>query len=169
MPLDYKSLANKYKPDNIKVLLIGEAPPPNGETYFYLPVQLNLNQTIENDRSMPATIFNHYCGRRPENKIEYEEFLNRLKLYGIFLIDIYEEHIRIRGRHGLIQENFEIVKANIASLPKRIKNISGVSGHTKLIFLMPRPNYNTTIIQYFINPIIKEWIEFRMDTTEVIC
>jgi hypothetical protein len=33
--MDYNTLAKKYKPVAIKILLIGEAPPPNQTNYFY--------------------------------------------------------------------------------------------------------------------------------------
>ena len=64
MPIDYISEAEKYRPDTIKTLLVGEAPPPNGQTYFYLPRELKNSGTIRNDRSLPATIFCHYFGKR---------------------------------------------------------------------------------------------------------
>ena len=88
--IDYRRLSEDFKPDAIKVLLIGEAPPPNGKSYFYtIPEKYpTIKYSIEDDTSLPATIFNHYFGRRPLNEKEYEKFLCLLKEKGVFLIDI---------------------------------------------------------------------------------
>jgi hypothetical protein len=54
-----------YKPESIKVLLIGEAPAQNGSYFYKVPEKYpTRNSSIEDDTSMPATIFNHYFGRR---------------------------------------------------------------------------------------------------------
>jgi hypothetical protein len=95
--MDYQSLANKYRPSVIKTLLIGEAPPPAGKSYFYLPYQMS-RASLENDTSLPATIFGHYFGRKPDDKVEYITYVESLKEMGIFLIDIVEQAIQIRDR-----------------------------------------------------------------------
>ena len=60
--INYVELAGKYKPESIKVLLIGEAPPPNETSYFYkVPDKYpSRNTTIENDTNSnppPMEIF----------------------------------------------------------------------------------------------------------------
>jgi len=68
--LCYENLAKNYKPKNIKILLIGEAPPHNRKSYFYkVPDNYTPKKPIIKDYSLPATIFNHYFGRRPSNSI----------------------------------------------------------------------------------------------------
>jgi hypothetical protein len=169
MPINYKKLSKKNKPlGNIKTLLIGEAPPPNGTTYFYLPGESRLHILIEDDNSLPATIFNHYFDNRPNDKIEYQKFLDILKQNGIFLIDMHEKLLQIRLRKELKLENVEKVRQQIPMLKERIKNIKGVTKKTKVIFLMPHPVYNAAIHNFFTNPTIKSWKEFRMDTSEVL-
>ena len=168
MSINYTKLSNANKPDTIKTLLIGEAPPPNSETYFYQPCQLYLNCPVENNRSLPATIFNHYFGYIANNVIEYQKFLDILKLNGIFLIDVHEEPLLIRSAEGLHLENVEKVRQQIPLLNERIKKIKGVSNETKIIFLMPRKVYNRIIWQYFKNPDIRTWKKFRMDLSEVL-
>lgn len=61
--INYSLEIEKYRPKVIKTLLIGEAPPLNGKTFFYLPKQINFMNSIENNTSLPATIFNCYFGR----------------------------------------------------------------------------------------------------------
>jgi hypothetical protein len=53
---------------------------------------------IEDDTSLRATIFNHYFGRRPNDRNEYLEFLICLKERAIFLIDIINEKLVIKKR-----------------------------------------------------------------------
>ena len=98
--MDYNTIAGKYKPVMIKILLIGEAPPPNQANYFYkVPDKYPTKKsTIENDSSLPATIFNHYFSRRPLNEKEYEKFLCLLKEKGVFLIDIIHKPLEIRRK-----------------------------------------------------------------------
>ena len=104
--MDYEKLALTNKPHTIKTLLIGEAPPPNGKSYFYkVPEKYPTRKSsIEDDTSLPATIFNHYFGRRPEDPQEYEQFLKCLKERGIFLVDILNKPIVIRKKDGSIDE-----------------------------------------------------------------
>ena len=84
MPINYLRGSEIYRPDTIKTLLVGEAPPPNGESYFYVPQNPNNNRLVRDDRTLPATVFNHYFGRRPNDGKEYRAFLFRLKKGGYF-------------------------------------------------------------------------------------
>lgn len=103
MKIDYFKESEKYKPANIKILLIGESPPPSGKSYFYVPRAMSNRRSISSDRSLPATIFYHYFMKRPETKEEYIQLLLKLKEVGVFLIDIYDEPIRIREKMELIK------------------------------------------------------------------
>ncbi len=55
------------------------------------------NTPIEQDRSLPATIFHHYFLQRPQSQEDYTALLAKLKDAGIFLVDILDEPIKIRG------------------------------------------------------------------------
>ena len=158
--LDYATLANQYKPNHVETLLIGEAPPNNGEKYFY---KIASDYTIkgvkvEEDASLPATIFNHYFNRRPNDAIEYEDFLKQLKQRGIFLIDMFEAPIEVRGN----RENSKVIlsQANILDLKHRISQY--VQDERKIIFLLARNGYSTELKKTFPLAQYFSWKEFRM-------
>lgn len=88
--MEYIKIAQYYKPVEIKVLLVGEAPPSNGKTYFYVVPEKEKLKI--HDSSMAATIFNHYFDTIPKERGEYKRFLNCLKDRGVFLIDIIMSH-----------------------------------------------------------------------------
>jgi len=156
--IDYEKERNKYRPELIQTLLIGEAPPPNGKTFFYVPKPLQLGRSIENDTSLPSTIFNHYFYKRPESISEYELFLQELKRNGIFLIDILDEPIRIRGDKE--NENYLITK--IPELSNKIKTIEIDLDEKHWIFLLARNSYKKYLNKKF--PLAKKirWIDFRL-------
>lgn len=167
--MDYKSLSDNYKPNKIKVLLIGEAPPPNGKSYFYkVPEKYpSRKSSIEDDTSLPATIFNHYFGRRPENPQEYEQFLKCLKERGIFLIDILNKPIVIRKKDGSIDEdNLKILlsEENLNELDCTIKSLTNTD--TKIIFLLARTKYLKVLKNKFPNVSYITWKCFRLDISE---
>lgn len=167
--MDYKKLAAVYKPTEINILLIGEAPPPNQTNYFYkVPDKYpSRNTTIENDSSLPATIFNHYFGRRPNDPTEYEEFLKCFKERGIFLIDIINEPLVIRNKDkSLNLENIEklISDNNLQDLESRIRELK--KEDTKVIFLLARTKYLKSLRFKFPNYSFVTWKCFRLDTTE---
>ncbi|WP_420580202.1 hypothetical protein [Reichenbachiella sp.] len=162
--MDYKSLANKYRPSVIKTLLVGEAPPPAGKSYFYLPCQMS-RASLENDTSLPATIFGHYFGRKPDDQEEYVTYLESLKEMGIFLIDIVERAIQIRDRKsptGINEENLVMLIDTIPTLKRRItqKGIDVDEGN--IIFLLPRNHYRKQLKTHFPNSTLVRWKEFRM-------
>jgi len=164
--LKYKKIADCYRPDKIKILLVGEAPPSSGERYFYLPMDMSNTKSIEKDRSMPATIFNHYFGRRPIDKAEYEYFLRQLQNHGIFLIDIIDNNLKIRDNSQpkqINQKNLDYVKSQIPNLRYKLKNLNIEVEYHQIIFLMPRLHYNKVISQQFPNSQIYRWIDFRLN------
>lgn len=156
--IDYEKERNKYRPELIQTLLIGEAPPPSGKTYFYVPKSLQLGRSIENDTSLPSTIFNHYFYKRPESINEYEQFLQELKRNGIFLIDILDEPIRIRGDKD--NENYLITK--IPELRYKIKTLGIDLDEKHWIFLLARNSYKKDLNKEF--PLAKKirWKDFRL-------
>ena len=105
MPIEYFNQSEKFRPIKINTLLVGEAPPPNGKSYFYVP------KTGLREESLPATIFNHYFGEIPKTKERYKVLLEKLRDdLGIFLIDIYEKPIRIREAKWKINEQNSTIK-----------------------------------------------------------
>jgi hypothetical protein len=171
----YEELANTYKPKEIKILLIGEAPPPNGKSYFYkVPEKYPTRKSsIEDDTSLPATIFNHYFGRRPLNEKEYEKFLCLLKQKGVFLIDIIHKPLEIQRKgKSLNIENIDILVSpqNLNDLIARIERLP-ITDETKIIFLLARNIYKKRLKDYLkgklkSEPDYRAWKEFRMDSKE---
>ncbi len=173
--MDYEKIAQTYKPQTIKALLIGEAPPPNGKSYFYnVPEKYPARKTsIENDTSIPATIFNHYFGRRPNDTTEYKQYLVSLKDKGVFLIDIINEPLEIRKKdNSLNNDNIDILvsQENLSNLISRINSLP-ITTNTKIIFLLARKNYLKRLKDFIKNKLNSEptfitWKDFRIDTSE---
>lgn len=164
MAINYEKYANKYKPEKIVELLIGEAPPPNGKNYFYkTPENYKPKDCqIEHDSSLPSTIFHHYFQKRPVDKIMYEECLNSLKKDGVFLIDIMNEPIQIRGKRENIKKL--ISTDNLKMLKMRIEELVQID--TQVTFLLARTGYTRTLKQAFPNATFKSWKEFRLSKSE---
>lgn len=168
--MDYKEIAKQYKPSIIKTLLIGEAPPPDGKTYFYhIPEKYSIPKSeIEDDTSLRATIFNHYFGRRPSDRNEYLKFLNCLKERGVFLIDIINENLLIKKRgQPFNQENINklVSTNNLCDLQNRISNL--VTKDTKTLFLLPTGRqYIKVLKESFSNSSFINWKNFRLDKNE---
>lgn len=167
--MNYKKMSEKFKPDTIKVLLIGEAPPLNGKTYFYaVPEKYPTRKSsIEDDTSLPATIFNHYFGRRPNDTKEYEQFLGCLKEKGVFLIDIINLPLEIRKKDkSLNLDNIDklISDENLNDLDKRINSL--INKDKKVIFLLARTKYLKKLKTKFPNYSFITWKCFRLDITE---
>ena len=97
--INYFKESEKFRPEEIEILLVGEAPPPSGKTYLYVPKPMLIKRPIKNDRSLPATIFYHYFRERPKTVERYIELLNKLKDRGIFLMDIVDDPIKISDRN----------------------------------------------------------------------
>src|SRR5262249_18625805 len=97
MPIDYLAQSEAYRPAVIDTLLVGEAPPPNGKSYFYLPTVLHKARSIRDNRSLPATIFAHYFDKLSESKEEYASFLVGLKELRVFLVDILDTPVKVRN------------------------------------------------------------------------
>lgn len=160
MVIEYFLESERYRPRTIKTLLVGEAPPFSGKTYFYAPRAMSnaVPIEIENDRSLPATIFNHYFLERPTTIDRYKTFLLRLKEKGIFLIDICDEPIRIRKcPEGIMRIIDEI--PNLRS-KMRVRDIHVAD--RDIIFLLARNNYEKNIKREFVDSQLVRWKDFRM-------
>lgn len=159
MPLDYKDIALKYRPLNkITTLLIGEAPPPNGLKYFYLP-SFPIKKI-----SLPSTIFSHYFGKLPQSSEEYHTYLDLLKHNGIFLIDICETPLQIRIANnlgGINQDNLEILISHIPNLREKINEKNIEVDEENIVFLLARRNYRKILVNEFPNSKLYSWKEFR--------
>ena len=162
--LNYKELAYNYKPeDEIKILLVGEAPPPSGRKYFYsVPQNYKPKSNIERDTSLPGTIFNHFFDKLPNNSSEYEKYLIKLKTNGIFLIDMYEHPIQVRNNK---EDSLPIIfsDSNLENLDYRIQSL--ISEKSEIIFLLARTYKKEYILKLknkFNTAKFIRWIDFRL-------
>lgn len=86
----YREYANNWRPDNVKVLMVAESPPPKGEDetpYIYNPDSQEKGGLWE---ELADVLLD-------KDDVEKEEFLKEFKKRGYFLIDIfatYEEKER---------------------------------------------------------------------------
>ncbi len=166
-PINYFKESEKYRPKEVKTLLVGEAPPSSGKTYFYVPKAMSNKRPIKNDRSLPATIFCHYFRERPERVERYIELLNKLKDRGIFLMDIVDEPIKISDRKlkgGIIQENIEYLINQIPLLRNKISSRGIDIEDENIIFLLARKHYKRHLDEEFPNSHKIRWIDFRLSS-----
>ena len=136
-PINYFQESEKYRPKMVRTLLIAEAPPPSGTKYFYVPRAMSNTVPIEKDRSLPATIFHHYFRERPKTKDRYVDFLLQLKEKGIFLIDICNEPVKVRGTpEGVARIIAEIPKLRQKMAVRHIQVLD-----CDIVFLLARNRY----------------------------
>ncbi len=157
MTLDYHALSERYRPEQITTLLVGEAPPPSGASYFYLPAPLRVAANIRENRSLPATIFYRYFKRLPSDTGEYESMLSALKDRGVFLIDICDEPIRVRNHPpGLrrIVDEIPRFRARLAARKLAVED-------SAITFLLARTTYRTILKAHFPESNLIRWIDFR--------
>jgi hypothetical protein len=157
--IPYSLASTKYRPTTIQTLLIGEAPPPSGKFYFYVPKEMNLNLPIEYDTSLPATIFHHYFGARPATIPEYKSFLQKLKAHGIFLIDMIEGPLKIRRN----MENESYLISRLPELAQRVREMGIDLPEEQWIFFMARTSYQKHIRENYPKVQRFMWIDFRLN------
>jgi len=158
MPIDYLAQSEKYRPEVIETLLVGEAPPSNGKTYFYLPTTVRSSVPIDSNRSLPATIFYHYFQRLPADEEEYAELLLKLKELRVFLVDIVDEPIRVRNSPDGIRRIIEAIPNLRGNLESRNIDIN----EEQIVFLLARKTYQKWIRGAFPKSRLVTWIDFRM-------
>ena len=157
MAINYIIESEQYRPTKIKTLLVGEAPPSSGKKYFYGPKQMSNVRPIIEDRSLPATIFGHYFQKRPTTKDEYIAFLLRLRAMGIFLIDICDDPIKVRGCSEGVQRIIDEIprlREKMAAREIRVPDRG-------IVFLLARTNYLEHIRREFPDSQYVRWIDFR--------
>lgn len=165
--IDYFKISENYSPIKIKTLLVGEAPPPSGKKYFYLPDTIQ-KRSRENNSSLPATIFYHYFDNVPKDINEYERFLRELQENGVFLLDIVDEPLKIRDRNsknGINEKNLNYLISKIPKLRNKITERNIGIDDSQIIFLLPRTKYKKYIKKEFPYSKIIRWKDFRMTTT----
>ena len=159
MTINYFRESEKYRPKKIEKLLVGEAPPSSGKTYFYVPKPMSENISIRKDRSLPATIFYHYFQTRPTTVDKYIDLLLLLKKKGIFLVDICDDPIKVRGN----PEGEQRIIDEIPNLRKKLISRKIEIADEEIIFLLARTSYSNHVRAEFPNSKLIRWIDFRMN------
>ena len=117
----------KYKPEEIKYLLIAEAPPDeNSDRFFYF------EDVKEKDSLFLETMKVLYPGDYTDPKTvrkKKKQFLNKFKENGFYLIDSTNQPMPDLKRHHKIK----LIKASLATLIKKVKNL--VNEDTKIILI----------------------------------
>lgn len=164
MTIDYLAASESYRPEVIHTLLVGESPPPSGKSYFYVPTVLNSARPIRGYRSLPATIFYHYFRKVPKDAAQYAVFLEELKRMGIFLVDICDRPIKVRGS----TEGHRLIVESIASLRPKLKDRCICVPDERIVFLLARSSYRSRIKTEFPQSKLITWIDFRMAQEELL-
>ncbi len=161
MPVDYFQKSEKYKPCEVKTLLVGEAPPSNETTYFYVPRPMSNDSPIEDDHSLSATIFYHYFQERPATEERYRALLTKLKDMGIFLMDIIDEP-RIIGNN---RRNLNFLIGQIPYFRGKMTERGVRVDDENIIFLLlsGRPGYEDRLEEEFPNSKKIRWVHFRLN------
>jgi len=154
--MDYSQLAEDYKPHKINTLLVGEAPPQSGKSYFYSPTKSGK----VNEISLPSTVFKHYFGKLPQNRKEYLSFLDSLFDMGIWVIDITDKPVKVWKEKYVL--DMDVIQEIINSLPVLKNRIKDLEVDEKdVIFLAARRNYKKDIRKLFPASTVVEWSKFR--------
>lgn len=129
----YDDIRQRYRPEHIKVLLIGESPPPEAATdssrHFY-----RSEKTRRDDRLFVNTIKALYleAAEMTETQIEpnKEAWLRRFQTDGWYMIEALE----VSQKHEVTKaERQELIKHHLPRLIERVKAIA--EPHTKLILI----------------------------------
>lgn len=119
----YNKLANEFRPKRIKTLFVGESFPIGG-AYFYWPKSIS--------GPLGKSVFRKSLGKIPKDNGQYLSFLKKLKGKGVFVIDIYENPLRV-GRN----DERELIKRLIEEkMFHRIRNLNP----KRVYFILPKRN-----------------------------
>jgi len=117
----YERCRKKYKPDEVKFLIIAESPPPSGDRFFYFPKVEKKDYLYI---ALMRAIFGEHLsvGDLRSNK---ESFLRRFQRKGFFLIDAVDYPLpdsRSEKRKA-IKENLPRLIEKVEKLVKNRRNI----------------------------------------------
>lgn len=157
MPINYRKESETFRPRKIKTLLVAEAPPSSGKKYFYVPRRMS-RKPIRKDSSLAATVFNHYGLKKAKTEKTYRKNLLKLKRKGVFLIDIMNKPLRIRGN----KSNEEKLVKQIPRLRRNMKRRKIRIKDKNITFLLARKSYKKYIKKRFPESEAITWKKFRL-------
>lgn len=120
MPAWYEDLRERYRPDVLRLLLVGESPPDPGKGYrrfFYAPTLIYDNLY----RGVAAALYGHEPSVDPSAK---SAVLDRLREDGVWLIDAVEEPIDKQSTPVRRRE----ISAAAARLVERVQGLDPTVG-----------------------------------------
>jgi hypothetical protein len=158
--MNIEGLRQKYKPDDVRVLLVGESPPANG-TFFY-------------DRSLMTTYtknaFETATGKSFPSNIEFFEYM---KNSGFYLEDVshvpVNEFVHQERETKLVEEserfaervaemNLEAVVVVLKKIEKIVRSSLKKVGCDAEFYVLPFPgNGHQTKYQAQLIPIVREY------------
>ena len=151
--LDYSALSEKYKPKEIKLLLVGEAPPNGGDRFIYMvPVKPNNSVKIVDVLFMAL-----YTAIDPEGATEYRTFdypeglkeyiLEKLKRKGVFVVDLSPIPIDMlpSGKTTLDYKDEFLIKLSSLPLVENCKIVI-FKGNQCIKNILDEAGYNSEVV-----------------------
>lgn len=145
--LDYKTLSDSFKPDTIRLLLVGEAPPDDGTRYFYqVPTTDADNLFIAVYKAIDEEAAAEYERlKRPGNM--KEGMLYTLRHKGVFVIDLCPIPINMLPEGTSTLDYSDDFIENIKSLPLSDNcSIIIFKGGKKIQPLLDKAGYSSKIV-----------------------
>ena len=102
-----------FRPEKVKVLLVGESPPPEEWKFFY-----NCNSDLYD---ATKEVFRRVLGRSDE-EFDNDEFLTFFESKGFYLVDLFQRKDIWKKKNG----NFEKVKPSERLIKRRIKELKKI-------------------------------------------
>lgn len=163
MGKELEALRESYKPEKVRVLLVGESPPKRG--FFYDTVGSALGKATKE-------AFEEVFGR----ELEYREFLQLFKEVGFYLLDLFSERGKVirrasrSEREEAVKRLTEFVAKNepevVVAVLKRICRVvrEGVkrSGLKVEFVCLPFPTYSKT---EYVEGVVDVLVKFRENTS----
>jgi len=119
---------------------------------------VSTGRTVEEDNSLPASIFHHHFQTRPPTVEDYHNFLLELSHMGVFLLDICDDPIRVRD----CPEGEKRVIAEIPLLRGKLAARRIVIPDAAITFLLARKGYARHIRLAFPDARRITWKDFRL-------
>lgn len=106
-----KTAATKYRPPEIRLLLVAEAPPEDVTRYFYF-------EKVTTQDSLFRYVCKGLYGEAPDRS-DKSSWLNRLRNDGVFLIDLSPEPVS-PGWNGHQAQSAELVQRCLQLKPQKV-------------------------------------------------
>lgn len=113
-----RAAAERYRPGEIELLLVGEAPPCAPDRYFYF-------EDVDRHDWLFRYVWEGLSGVKPERDRKHEH-LDALRHTGVYLVDLHEENVSQPSLAALAREVPGLVERCRALAPRRIVLIKSI-------------------------------------------